>query len=138
MKAYFRKPSLVDVWDNPLVTLTIFRTSTGDQTGNPGDYVIDYGGVPGSDTAPYPVPKEFFERTYISGTGLNFGLAILALKAGRCIQRAGWNGKGMHVYLLEMSGYEPCMVLYTAAGTHQPGWNASTPDVLADDWQVLD
>jgi len=85
-------------------------------------------------------------------TGLTFGQAVEAMKRGARIQRAGWNGKGMHVYLedhisLVFKGgagrgtpreYRPCMVLYTADGAHQPGWNASTPDVLAEDWQIVD
>ena len=82
---------------------------------------------------------------------MNFGQAIEAMKSGALVQRGGWNGKGMHVYLedgnhLPLSSgiekgttrkYEPVIVLFTAAGTHQPGWNASTPDVLAEDWQEV-
>jgi hypothetical protein len=85
---------------------------------------------------------------------MNFGQAIEAMKSGKSIQRAGWNGKGMHVYLedgwvetlpnVKAAGvfrgttrsYAPYLVLYTSQGVHQPGWNASTPDVLADDWQI--
>lgn len=87
---------------------------------------------------------------------LNFGQAVEALKAGKSVQRAGWNGKGMHVYLEEGGNetlpnvkeagvfrgttrtYAPWLVLFTAQGIHQPGWNASTPDVLAEDWQIAE
>ena len=83
---------------------------------------------------------------------MDFGDAIAAMKAGKRVARAGWNGKGMHVYLedrihavfpRERGGphqreYEPCLVLFTAQGKHQPGWNASTPDVLAEDWQIVE
>ena len=83
---------------------------------------------------------------------MNFGDAIAAMKQGKLVQRAGWNGKGMHVYLEDMFSfpirggiykgtartYEPTLVLYTGKDTHQPGWNASTPDVLAEDWAVVD
>lgn len=39
----------------------------------------------------------------IKTTELNFGDAIEAMKAGKCVARAGWNGKGMFVYLNEGS-----------------------------------
>lgn len=82
---------------------------------------------------------------------MNFGQAIEALKSGKLVRRAGWNGKGMHVYLEDAFGhavgdghykgaarsYERCLVLFTAQKTHQPGWNASTADVLADDWEEV-
>ena len=31
----------------------------------------------------------------------------------------------------------PCMGLKTPSNTMQPGWNASTPDVLAQDWEIM-
>lgn len=81
---------------------------------------------------------------------MNFGEAIEALKKGNNVQREGWNGKGMHIYLenhfnclvgkgggLEHTRkYLPVICMYTAQQTHQPGWNASTADVLAEDWQI--
>ena len=87
-----------------------------------------------------------------SKKNLTIGKAVEALKAGQMIRRAGWNGKGMHVYMEDMWSfpirdgiyagqsrkYAPVMVLYIgAADTHQPGWNASTPDLLADDWEIV-
>lgn len=82
---------------------------------------------------------------------MNFGQALEALKAGSHAQRAGWNGKGMHIYLedgqTETIGdgvfkgqkriTDPCICMFTAQGTHQPGWNASQADMLADDWQIV-
>ena len=71
---------------------------------------------------------------------MNFGQAIERLKNGMHLQRAGWNGKGMYVYLVyadERTSYDPYLVLFTAQKTHQAGWNASTPDVLAEDWQEI-
>jgi len=70
-------------------------------------------------------------------TMFNFGDAITILKAGGRVQRQGWNGKGMHLYLVSFPSCEPCIVLHTAAGLEQPGWNASTADVLANDWIEL-
>lgn len=68
---------------------------------------------------------------------MTFGEAVEALIEDRKVARAGWNGKGMYVYLVCAAGFEPAMYLHTAMGTEQPGWNASTPDVLARDWMVL-
>ncbi len=82
---------------------------------------------------------------------MNFGQAIEAIKAGKLVQREGWNGKGMHVYLEEgrhlplaagiekgtTRNYDPVIVMFTAQGTHQPGWLASQADILAEDWQEV-
>lgn len=83
---------------------------------------------------------------------MNFGQAIQALKRGKMVRRAGWNGKGMHLYLEEhlsvrigggvhagaVRMYEPVICMYTAQGKPQPGWLATQADMLADDWQDLD
>ena len=77
---------------------------------------------------------------------LNFGQAIEALKNGQRVQREGWNGKGMHVYLENHfkyivghheREYPPVLVLFNVIGQHQAGWNASTPDLFAEDWSVV-
>jgi hypothetical protein len=87
---------------------------------------------------------------------MNFGEAIQALKDDRWVRRAGWNGKNMHLYLENMlyrvmpradvkgkitygavEKYEPCIVMFTAQGKHQPGWLASQADMLAGDWEVV-
>lgn len=84
---------------------------------------------------------------------MNFGNAISALKKGLWVARAGWNGKGMHLYLEDWfeghmtfptpngtheRRYQPCIVMFTAQGLHQPGWLASQADMLADDWIVVE
>lgn len=93
---------------------------------------------------------------------MNFGDAIQALKDGKKVCRAGWNGKGMYLFYAwgGDNGYphaqpmgsaphismrtpedlpiEPCLCLRTAQGTIQPGWVASQPDMRADDWMVID
>lgn len=79
---------------------------------------------------------------------MNFGEAIQAMKVGKMVRRAGWNGKGMHLYLengfsMPIRGgvyrvYEPAICIYTAQGKHQPGWLASQADMLADDWSSVD
>lgn len=82
---------------------------------------------------------------------MNFGEALQALKEGSHVARTGWNGKGMHVYLEgahdipirggvykgQVRRVEPVLCMYTATGTHQPGWLASQADMLADDWLVV-
>lgn len=82
---------------------------------------------------------------------MDIGKAIEAMKAGKLVQRAGWNGKNMHLYLEDQLSfrvgagvykgaartYEPVIVMYTAQGTHQPGWLASQADLLATDWCVV-
>jgi Protein of unknown function (DUF2829) len=83
---------------------------------------------------------------------MNFGDAIQAMKDGKMVRRAGWNGKGMHLYLedgftMPIRGgvhagatrtYEPVIVMYTVQQKHQPGWLASQADMLADDWSTVD
>lgn len=83
---------------------------------------------------------------------MNFGDAIVALKAGKMVRRTGWNGKGMHLYLEDgfampiragvykgaVRQYEPVICMFTAQQRHQPGWLASQADMLADDWEDVD
>lgn len=99
-------------------------------------------------------PKEVFERAYRSTSGLTFGLAIEALKAGKKVARAGWNGKGMFLYLISgldlQSGLkygfgeylgEPEFVssicMKTADNKLVVGWLASQTDMLAEDWEIV-
>jgi len=82
-----------------------------------------------------------------------FGQALDALKAGKRVSRAGWNGKGMFLFLVPGSSFEvsrpPLMGIYpkgtrvnyhahidmrTATGEIVP-WLASQTDMLASDWQ---
>ncbi len=99
-------------------------------------------------------PSAQFQLAYQKLTAMNFGHAIEMLKAGYAIQRAGWNGKGMFLYLVPANAYPPttnlAMRLYngknvpyaayiamkTATGEVVP-WLASQTDVLADDWSVV-
>jgi len=68
---------------------------------------------------------------------MNFGYALEAMKSGQRAQRAGWNGKGMYLYVYTFDGFDPCIVMHTAQGTEQPGWLASQADLLAEDWTIL-
>jgi hypothetical protein len=68
----------------------------------------------------------------------DIGWAVLQMRYGAKVRRAGWNGKGMYVELLILhsSVAAPCFQMFTAQGRFQPGWNASTPDLLATDWEI--
>lgn len=100
-------------------------------------------------------PKDVFEATYRETTGMSFGLAIEAAKMGKRIARAGWNGKGMFLFLatdiefhtkadlscvseLEGDLTLPAFVMKTADDHFCVGWLASQTDMLADDWMIVE
>lgn len=101
-------------------------------------------------------PKDVFERSYRSTSGMNFGLAVEALKSGRKVARAGWNGKGMFLFLVPGSTFQvsrpPLLGIYpegTTINYHAHidmktadekvvPWLASQTDMLADDWVICE
>lgn len=100
-----------------------------------------------------------------TNTGLTFGEAIQALKAGHKVARAGWNGKGMYLWLkpecvikkewcrdprliecIDLNGGEEilalgtiCMYTHDSAGRKAilTGWLASQSDMLCEDWYIV-
>lgn len=86
--------------------------------------------------------------------GMNFGAALAAINGGLRVARAGWNGKGMYVFLAEVAEMRTdadlsefadqdveisdLLVLRTAQKTLQPGWLATQSDILAEDWYIVD
>lgn len=91
----------------------------------------------------------------------DFGWAIRLLKNGKRVARAGWNGKGMYLWLLpaatvkaewcrephlkamaEANGGEiealGSIRMMTADKKVLTGWLASQTDILAEDWETLD
>ena len=98
-------------------------------------------------------PKNEFEAAYQPLDALSFGHAIVALKTGLRVARAGWDGKGMFLFLihgarlLEAWTYTdgkqdnfpllPFIAMKTAANEVVP-WLASQTDMLADDWQIVE
>lgn len=95
-------------------------------------------------------------------SGMSFGDAITALKAGKKVARGGWNGKGMWLvlvpgqpsvtlragtpYAAALPGTEQCEILphidmwtVNADGRRAmlPGWLASQTDMLSNDWQIV-
>lgn len=133
-----------------------------DENGDDEGYLVEYqdGGKP--NMAGYAVyvswsPKEQFEKAYRQTDGLNFGLAIEAMKAGHKVARAGWNGKGMFLYYVpanvypasgnklntmagvfpdDMVPYAAYIAMKTAQDNVVP-WLASQTDMLADDWAIV-
>ena len=86
----------------------------------------------------------------------DFGVALHALKSGKRVARAGWNGAGQFVYLVPansypaqtgiatshfgadaMVPYRAYLALKTAQGDVAT-WAPSCSDVLANDWLVLE
>lgn len=82
---------------------------------------------------------------------MNLGQALEALKRGRKVARAGWNGKGMWLSYLnpyfneqftliekDIEGtFAPYIGLKTADNSYVP-WVASQSDLLAEDYFVLE
>jgi len=97
-------------------------------------------------------PKEAFEDAYRECDAMTFGLALELLKKGMNVCRAGWNGKGMWLAIVEGYDYNPktdngavhalgCEKLpwigmKTADNKFVP-WLASQTDMLAEDWKVV-
>ena len=86
----------------------------------------------------------------------NFSEALHLLKQGFRVQRTGWNGKGMFLFLVQGSEFEvnraPLNEFYangtkvkyhahvdmkTADGQIVP-WLCSQTDMLADDWEIYE
>ena len=114
----------------------------------PGDWIIT--GVKGEH---YPCKPDIFEATYLpKGPGMSFGLAIEALKQGKRVARAGWNGKGMWLAMIQRASWQvdpavngtgayslnalPWIGMKTADEGFVP-WLASQTDMLADDWAIV-
>lgn len=86
---------------------------------------------------------------------MDFGKALEALKVGHRVRRAGWNNKGMFIFLVNGSvftvnrepllsimgagtevTYRPHIDMKDAEGKIVP-WLASQTDVLASDWEIV-
>ena len=71
----------------------------------------------------------------------DFGKALVMLKSGSKVSRAGWNGKGMWIALQVPDDRSkmslPYLYIKTADNKLVP-WLASQTDILADDWSLVD
>lgn len=84
------------------------------------------------------------------------GWAVKEMQNGSKVRRAGWNGKGMFLFLVPGSqfqvsrppllgiyeegttiDYQPHVDMRTAQGTIVP-WLCSQSDLLATDWEIAD
>jgi hypothetical protein len=90
----------------------------------------------------------------MSSNCLTFSSALEALKEGKKVTRAGWNGKGMFAYLVpaqkfpantdvakETFGDEVPYRAYLALKTVQDDiacWTPSISDILSNDWLVVE
>lgn len=100
-----------------------------------------------ADEAAHPVKQ---------GDRVDFGTALHLMELGERMQRSGWNGKGMFVYIVpaasypaqrntkgvlvgdyldDMVPYAAYIALKTANGEVVP-WTISQSDALAADWQL--
>lgn len=95
-------------------------------------------------------------------TGRTFGYAIEALKNGHRVRRAGWNGKGMFLFLLPAGTVPKSAIhdpklravideqvegdtfealgsirMFTADKKILTGWLASQTDMLSKDWEII-
>lgn len=77
---------------------------------------------------------------------LTFGQALNALKTGKNVARLGWNGKGLHLELINPAKYSEATMPYVCLvypinpkhpvypnGGRVP-WTPSQTDMLASDW----
>lgn len=91
-----------------------------DEDGNDPGYLVEYqdGGKPNHpDHSGYISwsPKDVFDRSYQPATGLDFGMALRAMEAGKRVARRGWNGKGMWIVLMSGMNLPP----YNTQGTER-------------------
>jgi hypothetical protein len=128
-----------------------------DEDGSDDGYLVEYtDGGKGNDSRHSGYiswsPKEQFDAAYRSTTGMSFGLAIESLKMGNKVARAGWNGKGMWLSLIQAAQWQvsedvpgmdddslltlPWIGMRTADCKFVP-WLASQTDVLSEDWVLV-
>lgn len=84
---------------------------------------------------------------------MDFGEALEALKAGKQVARAGWNGKGQYIELATNISYKNAAgeivnsehnaignkaIAFRGTSGVQMGWLASQADMLAEDWIIVE
>lgn len=130
------------------------------ENGSDEGYLVEYkdGGEPNTKEYQGYVswsPKEQFENAYKQSGNLSFGDAITYLKLGYKVARAGWNGKGMFLFLVPGLVFKvnrpPLLGIYPEGTeiTYQPHidmktaddkvvpWLASQTDMLSNDWCLV-
>lgn len=136
-------------------------TLPADENGADEGFLVEYLDGGGANTPQYSgyvswSPREVFEKAYRPANGMSFSTALELIRLGHKVARAGWNGKGMFLFLVSGSTFvvnrPPLLGIYpegtqinyhshidmkTADGTIVP-WLASQTDLLSDDWGVVD
>ena len=106
--------------------------------------------APVEDSLPIEKDQRFSNK---EANSMDFSKALSAIKSGEKMQRSGWNGKGMFIFLVPGSIFAanrpPLLGIYpegkeitylahidmvTVSGAVVP-WLASQTDVLAEDWE---
>ena len=130
------------------------------EDGTDAGYLVEYqdGGKPNDDRHTGYIswsPKAQHDAAYRPCNAMTFGLAVEALKKGLKVARAGWNGKGMWLFLIQGSndiaklhGYgfgeymgEPAFrdaIFMRTVDNQLIPWTASQTDVLAEDWTLVE
>lgn len=129
-----------------------------DESPDDKGYLVEYtdGGKPNHpDFAGYISwsPIDVFERAYQPTSGMDFGMALNAIKAGKYVSRAGWNGPGQYIFGIGMPGsgdywtytngkndnckLVPFLAIRTVQNSTVP-WLASQTDMLATDWHIVE
>ena len=132
-----------------------------DENGNDQGFLVEYqDGGPANDQRHEGYiswsPADVFHGHYQMTARMNFGHALEMLKRGEAVARAGWNGKGMFLYLVPapergypaqtgvaklffgkdaLVPYGAYVAMKTADGIVVP-WLCSQTDMLAEDWAV--
>lgn len=128
-------------------------TLPADENGADEGFLVEYldGGKGNTDLYEGYVswsPADVFHRAYGPTNGMTFGLALEAMKRGAKVARAGWNGKGMWLLLVNNwngqigtmppnYGLLPWIGMKTADDKFVP-WLASQTDMLANDWSITE
>lgn len=132
----------------------------GNEDGMDDGYLVEYldGGKPNDFRHTGYIswsPKAQHDTAYRPCDAMTFGLAVEALKKGLNVARAGWNGKGMWLFLIQGSndiaklhGYgfgeymgEPAFrdaIFMRTVDNQLVPWTASQTDVLAEDWTLVE
>lgn len=110
-------------------------------------------------------PRAQFEAASRPCDGMTFGMAVEAMRRGAKVCRAGWNGKGMWIWLKPSATIKSewckdnmlkqaadgnggeilglgtiCMYTHDSTGRKAvlTGWLASQSDMLSEDWMIVD
>ena len=93
-----------------------------------------------------PLRRVFSFGEPMSDSLISFSAALEAVKSGKAIRRAGWNGSGLSVKAQYPDAHSKMSLPYlyieypenakTTPGARCP-WLASQTDIMADDWTVI-